>query len=170
MVFKGCAFGNWWCPNYWCHWQMPSDTVRCQPVGRGRLIACLAVVGPPVTTCSSNVLNGVITYWKPIVMQNYNSKFRDPQVRKWSYDGFSNSIMLPKGHTLRMKISYLTKIIQDNNSVRWGLFLKYSFKKILLKVGLAYINFSFKKPDISIDFWVCYFKSAWSWKINWKSN
>lgn len=47
-------------------------------------------------------------------MQNYNGKFQDPQVREWSYDGFSNNTMLPKGHTLKMNISYLTKIIQDN--------------------------------------------------------
>ena len=28
----------------------------------GRQVSCLAVVGPPVTTCYHNVLNGVITY------------------------------------------------------------------------------------------------------------
>ena len=80
----------------------------------GGLVACFAVVGPPGTTCYSNVLNGMITYWKTIVMYNYNSKFQDPQVREWNYNGFSNNTVLPKGHTLKTKTSYLTKIIQDN--------------------------------------------------------
>ena len=79
----------------------------------GRLVACLAIVGPPVTTCYHNVLNGVITYWKTVVMQNYNSKFQDPQVREGSYNGFSNNTMLPQGHTVKTETSYLTKIIQD---------------------------------------------------------
>ena len=47
-------------------------------------------------------------------MQNYNSKFQDPQVREGSYNGFSNNTMLPQGHTLKTKTSYLTKIIHDN--------------------------------------------------------
>lgn len=80
----------------------------------GRLLAGLAVVGPPVTTYYSNVLNGLITYSETIVMQNYNSKFQDPQVKEWSYDVFSNNTMLPEGHTLKMNVSYLTKIIQQN--------------------------------------------------------
>lgn len=42
---------------------MPSFTVKCQPVGAvGRLGACLAVIGPSVTTHYSNVFNGVIAY------------------------------------------------------------------------------------------------------------
>lgn len=79
---------------------------------------------------------------KTTAMQNYSSKFQDPQVREWSYNGFSNSTMLPKGHTLKKNVSYLTKIIQDSTFCQMRRFLKYwcFFLKELLKVGVADVD------------------------------
>lgn len=47
-------------------------------------------------------------------MQNYNSKFQNPQVREWSYNGFSNKAMSPQGRTLKMNISDVTEMVQEN--------------------------------------------------------
>lgn len=47
-------------------------------------------------------------------MQNYDSKFQDPQVKEWSYNGFSNNTMSPQGHTHKMNVSSVTEIVQDN--------------------------------------------------------
>lgn len=105
----------------------------------GKAAARLAAVGPPVTTCYHNVLNGVITCQKATVMQNYNSKFQDPQVREWSYDVFSNNTVLPEGHTLKMNVSCLTKILQQNTFCYERQFFEiFSFLlKKIIEIGLA---------------------------------
>lgn len=47
-------------------------------------------------------------------MQNYNSKFQNPQVREGSYNGFSNKAMSPQGRALKMNISDVTEMVQEN--------------------------------------------------------